>query len=72
MPGKGTLGERLARHRCSSLPREYYYYDRLYYIAPLCVVPRPAGVAPCGLYFLCTLVGFPECQLAAHDAEDTV
>ena len=53
MPGKGTLGERLARHRCPSLLKEHYYYNRLHDIAPLCVVPRPAGVAPGRLSFWC-------------------
>ena len=31
MPGKGTLGKRLARHRCPSLLKGYYCSNRLCY-----------------------------------------
>ena len=75
MPGKGTLGARLARHRCPSLLAARVPIrskDR----GPHCPSvrgaeagrrrPRPA------LFLVRTLVDFPERQPAAHDAEGMV
>jgi hypothetical protein len=103
MPGKGTLGERLARPGCPSLLKDHYGSHRLYYkrqdhSLSLCVPRAHGGAAQVpirsrnrgphcpsvrsaeagrrspllALLFVRTLVGFPERQPAANDAEGMV